>query len=423
MIYPGLKLKFTDRRDYDLLKSLGATTFDTNSLPSTYSVDAGFPMRDQNAEGYIYGCTGFAQTDLCSNEDKVIYDAGEFYLSTPPGTRTEGRDLRASLELLRTRGPKTSEGVLGPKRTAYYNIRKTPMLDWFDAICVALWVTKDESRAASVAMPWFAQFELAGPTGILPIPPKYTWDIASGHNAVVSGWTDTNTKGDLIRGGEPFLKIKSHQGPIYGDAGWCYLDRNQTNVIFEMWYTDAFTVTKRVDAVQKVDLTFLEDIISRLVNLVAALKEYATKKPAPIPTPPQLGTSQKIYDFAKDCIGTDIAKTQDELGCAEAVSFILSGAAVSGFPPRGFLSTADFYKWLEANAHRVSVGEPGDIIISPTGTSTKGSPHGHVGIVAKYGILSNNSQTGLFDEYYDLTKWTSYFSTDLGFPVLFYRFL
>lgn len=156
--------------------------------------------------------------------------------------------------------------------------------------------------------------------------------------------------------------------------------------------------------------------------------------PAPIlevPTPmPQKTMNEKIYEFAKSCLGKDIAATQNELGCAEAVSYILKHCAVPNFPTKGFLSTAELNSWLVVNETNIAklsgtiedaTPQPGDIIISPTGTSTKGALHGHVGIVALHGILSNNSMTGLFDEYYTLEKWQAYYQTKLGFPVLFYR--
>lgn len=150
--------------------------------------------------------------------------------------------------------------------------------------------------------------------------------------------------------------------------------------------------------------------------------EIFVTPPLPAPTaPPEIPMSQKIYEFAKECMGKDIAKTQNELGCSEAVSFILSGVQVPEFPSKGFLSTAKLYEWLKKNATRVAICEPGDIIISPTGESLEGAPHGHVGIVAKHGILSNNSRTFLFDEYFDLTKWTAYYHQELGFPIYFFR--
>lgn len=151
-----------------------------------------------------------------------------------------------------------------------------------------------------------------------------------------------------------------------------------------------------------------------------------TPPPEPVietpPEPPKPMPPSPIYEKAKSCLGTDIAATQNELGCAEAVSYIFNACKVQYFPAKGFLSTADFYKWLKTNAVLVTdEPQPGDIIISPTGTSTIGSTHGHIGVVGKFGIMSNNSMNGLFQQNYTMDSWTRYYHVKLGFPVLYYR--
>lgn len=130
---------------------------------------------------------------------------------------------------------------------------------------------------------------------------------------------------------------------------------------------------------------------------------------------------EKIYNLAKASLGKDIAATQNELGCAESISYLLNKANVANFPKAGYLGTSDFYNWLKKFAMPVDTPIRGDIIISPTGTSTKGAQHGHIGIVALYGVLSNNSMNGLFMEYYTIDSWRTYYGGKLGFPVLFFR--
>lgn len=128
-----------------------------------------------------------------------------------------------------------------------------------------------------------------------------------------------------------------------------------------------------------------------------------------------------LYALAKSCLHRDIAVTQNELGCAEAISYLLHVQQVPGFQPT--LSTAALYAQLRVldAFEQVDQPLPGDIIISPTGTSTIGSDHGHVGIVAYYGILSNNSMTGLFEEYYTMQSWKAYYADRLHFPLYYFR--
>lgn len=131
----------------------------------------------------------------------------------------------------------------------------------------------------------------------------------------------------------------------------------------------------------------------------------------------------RIYNTAVTCVEKHITldpSVPAELGCAEAVSYILK---LSGFtlPAEGIAGTAALYTWLEQNFTPVSVPQYGDVIISPSGMSVNGSPHGHTGIVAKYGILSNDSDSGLFLEKYILASWAAYFHTIEGFPVFYFR--
>lgn len=137
----------------------------------------------------------------------------------------------------------------------------------------------------------------------------------------------------------------------------------------------------------------------------------------------------KIYSEAKSCLDTHITLNDivpAELGCAEAVSYVLakSGANLN-IPAGGFEGTSSLYSWLRDSGlfTEVETPLPGDIVISPTGTSTKNSPHGHVGIVALFGngILSNSSSTGLFMEHYTIQSWSYYFTSLLGFPVYYFR--
>lgn len=160
-------------------------------------------------------------------------------------------------------------------------------------------------------------------------------------------------------------------------------------------------------------------------------KYLASQKPAPLPTPkpttpiPVLTSTNKIYLEAKACLDKHITldpSVPPDLGCAEAVSFVLKNAGVQNLPTNGYAGTHDLYIWLKNHSTQVTTPQAGDVIISPTGTSTINSPHGHTGIVALYGILSNDSDTGLFMEKYTLDTWNKYFHGVEGFPVYYFRF-
>lgn len=118
-----------------------------------------------------------------------------------------------------------------------------------------------------------------------------------------------------------------------------------------------------------------------------------------------------------------------EYGCAEAVSFILQKSGLP-IPAGGIAGTASLYEWLSSNPSfkRIYAPEPGAIIISPTGYGN-GSINGHTGFLGKpgkyykgdYGIVSNDSNTGLLLELWDLTRWQKYYLQQGGLPVAFFR--
>lgn len=174
--------------------------------------------------------------------------------------------------------------------------------------------------------------------------------------------------------------------------------------------------------------------------------EPISPNPTPMPTEPAQSpqepateaqtpskTSQDIYAAAKACLDTHITLDQNvpaDLGCAEAVSYILKQANLGGALPKlGFAGTADLYKWLLSEEQEgvspiapPNTPQAGDIIISPTGTSTKNAPHGHVGIIGLHGIMSNDSNTGLWGENYTIDSWNVAYAQKLGFPVYIFRF-
>lgn len=147
---------------------------------------------------------------------------------------------------------------------------------------------------------------------------------------------------------------------------------------------------------------------------------------APVEPPKPMTPPELLYSVAKDSLGTHM--TLDEsvdksVGCAEAVSAVLKHAGVPGIPKRGIAGTAQLSEFLRASPSftKIPAYEVGAVIISPTG-SGNGRIRGHVGICANHGILSNESQTGLFKEQWDLPSWTAYYGTYGGFPLSYYRY-
>lgn len=140
---------------------------------------------------------------------------------------------------------------------------------------------------------------------------------------------------------------------------------------------------------------------------------------------PRMTPSETLYNMALTFIGTDASPhdiAPDEYGCAETVDTIYKKAFGrymngSGMP---ILSTAQMYLYLNRSPQFTQLFGPqtGCIVISPTGaTGSVGS--GHVGIVGKYQIMSNDSRTGTFEANYSRDGWPRIFARR-GFPSYYF---
>lgn len=157
--------------------------------------------------------------------------------------------------------------------------------------------------------------------------------------------------------------------------------------------------------------------------------------PSPVTIPPNpdpMPTIQKtkrehLYDVAKASIGFDMSPKDlapDALACAESLNGVFqkafgepigTGAALVG--------TNALYKTLliDPRFEKTLSPLPGDIVISPTGYSSKGAQHGHCGIRGFETYMSNDSDTGKWKANYTLAAWYNVFNVTLGFPVVHFR--
>lgn len=137
---------------------------------------------------------------------------------------------------------------------------------------------------------------------------------------------------------------------------------------------------------------------------------------------------ERLYNVAKESLGKHMTLNQNvsaEVGCAEAVSKVLQNAGVAGIPALGIAGTSALYDFLHEDVQfdEVTTPQAGDVIVSPTGWPGAVLAHGHVGIVGNYGILSNDSQTGLFKENWTLETWRKYYSDYGNLPTKYFRYV
>lgn len=123
--------------------------------------------------------------------------------------------------------------------------------------------------------------------------------------------------------------------------------------------------------------------------------------------------SNTIYNVSREHLGEHLTldpSVADEVGCCEAVSYILKTAGFT-MPLEGIAGVNALVAWLLANGFQEDVfPSMGGIICahSPDSSVTTGA---HAGICLKYGIGSNNSSNGIFSENYSYDSWKSYFQT------------
>lgn len=149
----------------------------------------------------------------------------------------------------------------------------------------------------------------------------------------------------------------------------------------------------------------------------------------PNPAPIMKTNAQKLYDTSVACLGTDMSPADiapDSLACAESLNgvYLKTFGQHLGTGP-ALTSTLALYQEMVVDKRLQKVVDPlpGDIVISPTGYSSKNSPHGHCGIWGNFDVMSNNSDSGKWKDNYTHEAWYDVFSKELGFPVYFFRVL
>ncbi len=147
-----------------------------------------------------------------------------------------------------------------------------------------------------------------------------------------------------------------------------------------------------------------------------------TPQEAPVATTKTKG--QVLYETAAQCLGQHMSLNNAvpiSVGCAEALSAVLKKAGFS-VPKLGIAGTTQMLAWLETNPAFVEVSsyKRGQIIISATGTGN-GKIRGHCGVEGDKGIMSNESQSGLWKEQWDIDSWNSYYERYGGIPTRYFQ--
>lgn len=263
----GIKPSKPDYRDYDYLKSHHFGLTHAPSFPKEFNLDAGFGCPNQELPNTLftppipampYGCTNYSQAELCQNEDMSIYNP-EYIEEHTHANAQGGIDIKISLKSVIKDGLQRIDGIVGFNRTAYFNIRGSGLIDYFDAVRLAMYSSLPEKRAISLGTPYFSEWARTGTDGILPLP---SFDVRNviWHNGVIVGWKEIN--------GTPYLIYKSHQGENFGDKGFAYFSRELYNSVMNIKGSVAYTLSKVApNQILTVDLGVVQTIMSFIRNL------------------------------------------------------------------------------------------------------------------------------------------------------------
>lgn len=142
-----------------------------------------------------------------------------------------------------------------------------------------------------------------------------------------------------------------------------------------------------------------------------------------------LNASNILYGTAKGLLGTNLRPDLQPLACAGSVSAVIHKAFDEDI---NIIGTGEMYDYLCKSPKFEKIEEPekGCIIISPTAQIPQDSPleHGHVGIYGQYNapdgtpyIMSNNSETHVWDTQFTHRKWLDYYHIYGKIPVYYFR--
>lgn len=167
-----------------------------------------------------------------------------------------------------------------------------------------------------------------------------------------------------------------------------------------------------------------EDSYDSVVTTIHAEPEATIQ---PVNTKP-MTNQEAIYREAKVCLGYPQKldpNVPNLVACASSLSGVLKKAGFAGLPVFGIASTDALNKFFATCVQLQVVTEPqaGDIIISPSNSSGAVLQHGHCGVVGNHGVMSNDSDTGLWREAWTLAKWNDYYHVYGKLPIIFYRWV
>ena len=272
-------------------------------------------------------------------------------------------------------------------------------------------IQKDMETCQSACMIngfWYKEWMGLTPNSIMP----QGVNIVSDHSFIVKDWINGNAVIDSHQGFDLLMPSSMLYNEIQGVGCSAYIPTNPV-----------------INARRKINfLQYILELYQQLITLKRFMINSQSATITPMQTPvnavvtePQVmvSKSQRLYDLAVSLLGKTLTldtSVPANFGCAEAISYVLKEFGYP-MPVRGYASTDTLNTWLSQNCIEVDTPLVGDIIIS----ITQGNNHGHTGIIGKETIMSNDSQTGLWEDYWSMTGWQEFYTIGKKLVTKFYR--
>lgn len=298
-----------------------------------------------------------------------------------------------------------------------YNLVDGPY-DHFDNIRTVLQQGLSENEVVLVFSSWFDEWNHTN--GIMPIP-KSTSQVNHAHLFI--DW-------ELING-EPMLVDHLSQGTGFGADGFGFFDRALVNDQVEKGNMGCYIFR------QHPQQSAIQQAIQELDNIgidfaMRILTAFSKGMPSGNVSPSMQDKIRSVLlaNLGKHC--TLNPQIPADVGCAEAVSYLLKQLGIVD-GPEGIAGTAQLLSWVEGRTEHfteIDSPEPGALIISATGTGN-GSVEGHTGFFGGFGtqyaydwgIVSNDSNTGLLREQWSFSEWNKWYTQQGGITPRIFRVL
>lgn len=369
-----------------------------SQFPVEFDVDT--PIPDDIQPIGDEKCTCYTACDIASDEVGVQYDIDDLWSRIPH--TAGGANPRDALGQTTKNGLKRRDtGQIEKKWSSYWSAH-TGQYDAFDNVRSALTMTV---APVAVWTNWYAEWRV-GIRGVMPLGQR----ITSSHMYDIQGWKEVN--------GQPMLIVQAWQGYTM------YMPRETFNAAVAVWGCGtAVLSTSEIDA--KRTKSLWESILDQFKNLVINFNKWKSENSIALKSNEDIITDMKptdkdyVYNVSYMYIGKHLSLDETvpiAFGCAQSLSYVLIHAGYS-IPEKGISSTIALHDWLSKNCNEITTPEFGDIIISVT----QGGNHGHCGIVGHNAIMSNDSQTGLWEPYWSLPAWIEFYKNQKKLVTKYFR--